>query len=229
MDWIRFSRGSRLDPIAGGLPDAIVVLLHDLGDSTETMLSAAARWATAVPTTAFVAFDCIEQLDPPLLGRQRHTMLDLDAGAEPVALDRLAGCLAPLIAEQQRSWGLDASRLVLVGFREGGTAALDLVLRYGWSCAGVLAFSPRLTQPLPRIIAIGAKIRLIGSVETRHVSHAELRGAVASLAARGVDARGVVLNGSALSEEVIRYGGAYLVELIATAQRLLDREALNEQ
>ena len=213
MGWIRFSRGHRLDPIAGGPPKAIAVLLHDFDGSAETMLAVAGRWATTVPTTAFVAFDSIRRLDPPACGRRWHTMLDLDAGAEPVVLDRIVRHLEPLLAE------LDSSRLVLVGFRQGGTVALHLVLRHGWSCAGVLAYSPRLTRTLPRMIRVDAKIRLIESVESRHVGHADLRDAVAALAARGVDARGVLLAGSTLSDEAVRHGGAYLVELIATAQR----------
>jgi hypothetical protein len=42
---------------------------------------------------------------------------------------------------------------------------------------------------------------------------------VAQLTTRGIDARGILLGGSALSDEAIRHGGAYLVELVATAQR----------
>ncbi len=213
MDWIRFSRGHRLDPIAGGSPDAIAVLLHDLDQSPATLLAVGARWAATVPTTAFVAVDGLEQFDPPTGARSWHALFDLDPGAAPLALDRIARHLEPLLAQ------LDASRLVLVGFREGGTVALHLVLRHGWRCAGVLAFSPRLTRPLPRIIRADAKIRLIETAEGRHVGDAELRDAVSSLAARGVDARGVLLPGSTLSDQAIRHGGAYLVELIATAQR----------
>ena len=36
---------------------------------------------------------------------------------------------------------------------------------------------------------------------------------------RGIDTRGVLLMGSALSDETVRHGGAYLVELVASAQR----------
>jgi phospholipase/carboxylesterase len=136
-----------------------------------------------------------------------------------VVLDRVAQHLEPLITEQQRAWQLDADRLVLVGFRQGGTVALHLVLRHARPCAGILAFSPKLMQPLPQTIRIDAKIRLIESLDTRHVSYADLRNAVSSLTGRGIDARGVLLAGSELSEEAIRYGGAYLAELIATAQR----------
>jgi predicted esterase len=213
MGWMKMSRGHWLDPIAGGPPEAVAVLLHDHEQSTDALLAVAERWAVTVPTTSFVVLDNLEQIDPPpCVGRWR-AMLDLESGAEPLVLDRVARHLEPLLAP------LDADRLVLVGFHHGGTVALHLALRHGWSCAGVLAFSPRLARPLPRTMRIDAKIRLVESVENRHVGHADLRDAVASLAARGVDVRGVLLAGTILSDEGIRHGGAYLAELIATAQR----------
>jgi len=223
MGWIRFSHGHRLDPIAGGSPETIVVMVHDLGQSTETLLAVAERWAASVPTTSFFLFDSIEQIDPPSCGDRWRAMLDLETGAEPLVVDRVVRHLEPLLAP------LDANRLVLVGFRHGATVALHLVLRHGWSCAGVLAISPRLTQPLPRSIRIDVKVRLIESAESRQVGHADLRDAVSSLAARGVDARGVLLAGSILSDEGVRHGGAYLGELIAIAQHadrfhVLDQE-----
>jgi hypothetical protein len=191
MDWKRFAQGQRLDPTAGGEPEAVVVLLPDIGQSVAPLLAIAARWAATVPTTAFVAFDGIDRLDPQACRREWRSML---------------------------SWRFDAGRLVLVGYRHGATVALHLALRRGWRCAGVLAFSPRLIQPLPRVISIDAKIRLIES-EQGQVGHADLRDAVLSLVARGVDARGILLPAPPLSDEAVRHGGAYLMELIATAQR----------
>jgi predicted esterase len=125
----------------------------------------------------------------------------------------------PLLEQQLRACRLDASRLVLAGFGYGGTLALHMLRRKAWRCAGVLAFAARMTRPLPRILRIDRKVRLIECVEDPEVSHGSLRDAVALLAARGIDARGVMLVGSVLSEEAIRHGGAYLVELVATAQR----------
>jgi len=106
----------------------------------------------------------------------------------------------------------------LVGIGYGGTLALRLLLR-GWSCAGVLTFSGRLARPLPRILRIDCKVRLIDCVTDVQADPGSLRDDVASLTVRGIDARGVLLSSSPLSDEAIRHGGAYLVELVATAQR----------
>src|SRR5260370_26555967 len=113
MTWTRFSHGLRLDPIAGGAPEALVVLLQDLGAGAATLTLVAARWAAAVPTTAFIALDRIAQRDPP----PTHT-----------TLDRASRHLAPLLEHQLRARRLDAGRLVLVGFGHGGTLALHMVL-----------------------------------------------------------------------------------------------------
>jgi phospholipase/carboxylesterase len=221
MTWTQFSHGLRLDPVAGGSPEALVVLLHDLGAGAATMTVAAARWATAVPTTAFIALDHIAQRDPPTSGLPPHR----DAGVAPIVLDRASRHLEPLLEHQLRSRRLDASRLVLVGFGYGGTLALHMVLHHGRACAGVLAFAAKLVRPLPRILRVDHKVRLIACAGDSDAGHGSLRDVVASLTARGIDTRGVLLAGSVLSDAAIRHGGAYLVELVATAQRHRARNA----
>jgi phospholipase/carboxylesterase len=208
MAWKQLSRGFRFDPIARGSPEALVVLLHDLGSGAAKLTSLAARWAAAVPTTAFIALDGTEQLDPSSCD-----------SVEPARLDRAVRHLEPLITQQLRDNGLELPRLVLVGFGYGGTLALHMLLRRGWDCAGVLAFGARLKRPLPRVLRITGKVRLIDCVDDRNISHTRLRDSVALLIARGIDVRGVLLVGSVMSDETIRHGGAYLVELVGTAQR----------
>lgn len=217
MTWMQF--GLRRDRTARRAPEALVALLHDRGTSAATLTPVAARWAETVPTTAFIALDGIEELDAPSGSLPPDTRLDLDARSEPKVLDRAARHLEALLDHQVRSRRLDATRLVLVGFGYGGTLALHLLLRRGWNCAGVLAFAAQLMLPLPRILRIDCKVRLIDCAAGGQIGHSNLRDIVALLTARGIDTRGVLLSGSALSDEAIRHGAAYLVELVATAQR----------
>jgi hypothetical protein len=44
MSWTRFSHGLRLDPIAKGSPEALVVLLPDLGAAAASLMRAGAAW-----------------------------------------------------------------------------------------------------------------------------------------------------------------------------------------
>jgi predicted esterase len=221
VSWTPFFHGLRLDPIGKGSPAALVALLSDLDAPAATLAPIAARWAASVPTTAFVALEAIEPLasssDSPA-----PRMPDRIGGAEPenpVTLDRAARRVARLLEQQLRAYRLDASRLVLVGFGYGGTLALHLVLRHGWRCAGVLAFAAKLARPLPRLVSVRHKVRLIGRLGDDDDGPGSLREIVAPLSAYGIDARGVLLAGSALSDEAVRHGGAYLVELVATAQQ----------
>jgi len=204
MSGEQVSHGLRLDPIAEGSAEALVVLLQDAGGSAAALMPVATRWAPTVPAAAFVA------LDVPT-----PDVTTLDAAA----LDRAARRLAPQLEQQLHVYRLEASQLVLVGFGQGGTIALHLLLHGAWRCAGALAFSARLLRPLPRLIGLDGKVRLIESARNSDMSHVNLRDTVMSLVSRGVDARGVVLAADMLADEAIRHGGAYLVELVATAQR----------
>src|SRR5258707_3025941 len=112
MSWKRFSHGFRLDPIAKGSPEALVVLLHDLGPSAATLTPVAARWAPTVPTTAFVTLDGVEQLDLPSRGLPPQTIVDLNGGPDSAVLDRMARRLEALFDQQLRTFRLDASRQV---------------------------------------------------------------------------------------------------------------------
>lgn len=210
MTWTQLSHGLQLDPIAGGSPEALVVLLHDYGASPSGLTPVAARWATSVPTTAFIALDGTQQLRP--------YPLEHDASAAAL-LDRATRLLAPLLEQQLRSRRLEADRLVLVGFGLGGTLALHMVLHGAQSSAGVLAFAAQMLRPLPRSLRVDHKVRLIVCGGDGDAGHGGLRDVVASLTARGIDTRGVMLAGSVLSDAAVRHGGAYLVELVATAQR----------
>jgi hypothetical protein len=102
--------------------------------------------------------------------------------------------------------------------------ALHMLLRQGWSGSGVLAFG----RPPSRIKRVDHKIRLIECAQDGDIDYSSLRDFVAMLSAVGIDARGFSLSGSALSYEAIRHGGAYLVELVATAQRS-DRFRINRE
>jgi predicted esterase len=212
MAWSQFSNGFRLDPIVKGSPQALVALLHDRGASATSLKPVAMRWAMAVPTTAFIALDGIEQLEPDSL-RFPNPVLN----TELALIESATRSLEPVLADQLRSFRLNADRLVFAGFGYGGTLALHSSLHQGWRCGGVLAFAAKLIRPLPRIVSVAHKVRLIGCAGSE--GHNSLRDDVTLLTARGIDTRGVVLGGSALSEEAIRHGGAYLVELVATAQR----------
>jgi hypothetical protein len=199
MLWAKFSHGFRLDPIAKTPPEALVVLVSDIEMSAEVLTSLAERWATTIPTTAFIVLETA--------GQSRVS-----------SLDRMTQQLDSLLKQQLRTYGLDASRLVLVGFGYGGTVALHLLLHKGCCCAGIITFASDLALPLPKHFSMNCKLRLI-CMEDHKGMRNTLSKAVEFLSKQGVDARIALLNSPLLSDESIRHGGSYLVELVATAHR----------
>ncbi len=117
MGWVQFTDGFRLDPVAKRSPEALVVLLHNVGASAATLAPIAPRSAPAVPATAFMAPEGLEALDAPFCD-------SLDVAAESTVLDCTTRRLELLFEQQLRLYRLDTSRVVLVGFGNGGTLAL---------------------------------------------------------------------------------------------------------
>lgn len=221
MSWMQYSRGIRLDPVGTKSPEALVVLLHDVGSSAAFLAARLARWATMVPSTAFVALDGAERpvaVPAATADGPGHEASAVAAGSELAGLDLAAPQLAALLGEQLRSCRLDASGLVLAGFGYGGTLALHLALRHGWGCAGVLAYGAKVIRPLPRTLRVPTKVRLIECIGDSDIGYSNVRDTVELLTERGIDTRGVLLAGSVFAEAAIRHGGAYLGELVATAQ-----------
>jgi phospholipase/carboxylesterase len=124
MPLMQFSHGFRLDPIAKGSPQALVVLLHELGTSAAMLTPLAARWAATVPTTAFIALDGIEPVDTPSFELHQHTMADPDGRTEVRAVDRMARRLQPSLEHIWSNWSLRHSAAI-VSTSSGRTAVLD--------------------------------------------------------------------------------------------------------
>jgi len=213
MSWISLTRLKGRDRIAKRPPESLVVLLHDPDASVAWVTSMAARWSVTVPNTTFIALDGLEQLSAS------SGDATPEANDAPGSLNIAAQRLETLLDRQLHSHRIDRARLVLVGFGYGGTIALHLLLRRSWTCAGILAIAAHLARPLPRVLRIDCKVRLIDCAVQGQIHHGRLRDDVALLNARGIDARGVVLSAAPLADETVRHGGAYLVELVATAQR----------
>ena len=169
MDWTRFGCGFRLDGKAQGLPEALVIILHDFPAVTD-LAAIAARWAAAVPTTSFILLDGIEQLSLLPYGLADADR-DFGPGAGSAGLGRAALLLEKVFDRQLSAHGFDARRVVLVGLGYGGEVALRMALNHSWGCAGVLAFATKLTLPLPRLMRIDPwKVGYLAAASS-HMAH----------------------------------------------------------
>ena len=209
MSGTQYSQDMIVGPAAEGAPEVLAVLLHDRGVSRQTARSVAARWAAAVPTTAFLIPACSDE--------DGH-------GTAPDAalLDAEARRLMPLIVRYLRAYRLDPSRLVLIGCGLGGTLALHLGLRRGLAEAGLLAFAATLTDALWPAGRTTGKVRIIACAEAQEAARTRLGAFMDELIGRSVDVRGVAFDRATERKAMLRLGGAYLAELVATAHRSAD-------
>ena len=134
-----------LEPV-GGAADAAVIWMHGLGADghdfvpmiPELRLPAAARvrfvfpHASVRPVTINGGYEMrawydIRELTPA--GRD-------DEAGFAAARERIEGCIA-----RERAAGVDAHRIVLAGFSQGGAVALHVGLRHAEALAGIIALS----------------------------------------------------------------------------------------
>jgi hypothetical protein len=209
MNWTENAQDLLIGPAAGGVPEVLAVLLHDRVVARQTARGVAARWAAGVPSTAFLIPACCDY------GEFR-------AVPDAAVLDAEARRLMPLIVQYLYAYHLDARRLVLIGCGLGGTLALYLGLRRGLAQAGLLAFAAGLTDALCPTGRTTGKVRIIACADTREPALSRLGPFMDQLNRRGINVRGVAMDRRSERQAMLRLGGAYLAELVATAHHDAD-------
>ncbi|MCT4333757.1 dienelactone hydrolase family protein [Paracoccus sp. YLB-12] len=127
--------------------DAVVVFLHGYGADGADLLGLADPLAPHLPGTAFHAPDAPERSINNPMGYQWFPIPWLDGSSEADAkaamhrsVTALNGFLDKVLADE----GLDASRMVVIGFSQGTMMALHVLPRRTDAVAGIVGFSGRL-------------------------------------------------------------------------------------
>jgi len=136
-----FLDGPRMPPARGGKADALVILLHGYGSNGADLVSLAPYWAKALPGAAFVSPNAIEPVPQAPGGYQWFPVSNLDPHLMEQGAKNAAQSVDRFIDRELEKYGLDESRLVLVGFSQGTMMALYTGLRRAKPIAGILGFS----------------------------------------------------------------------------------------
>lgn len=136
-----FIDGPRLPPARGGKPDSLVILLHGYGSNGADLISLAPYWAKALPGTAFVSPNAIEPVPQAPGGFQWFPIVDLDPRSMEQGARHAAQSVDRFIDRELEKYGLDESRLALVGFSQGTMMSLYVGLRRERQVAAILGFS----------------------------------------------------------------------------------------
>ena len=135
--------GASLQPLSGGPPKQIVLLLHGYGSNGADLIGLAPHWRPMLPDALFLAPNA-----PQSLGFGGYQWWPLQAFT-PQALAAGATTAAPAIVafidRKLDQYGLTDADLALVGFSQGTMMALHVGLRRQSKVAAIVGYSGMLT------------------------------------------------------------------------------------
>ncbi len=127
-------------PPLSGSADSLCVMIHGYGADGSDMIGVAAEMSTFLPNTHFMAPNGPEPC-PTAPGYYQWYAI----GGGRQGADLGAAAIAPLINRyadiQLERLGLDDSRLIMLGFSQGGGVMIEAALRRSHCCAALLCFT----------------------------------------------------------------------------------------
>lgn len=128
----------------GGTVERLVILLHGYGADGNDLIGLAGVWAPLLPDTLFAAPNAPSPCAENPMGFQWFPIGRLDPEIMIEGARNAAPILDAYIDKQLDKYGLDESRLALVGFSQGTIMALHVGLRRNKPVAGIVGYSGAL-------------------------------------------------------------------------------------
>ncbi len=169
----------------------LVVLLHGYGADGNDLIALAQQWQALLPDAAFVSPHAPERCAQAPSGRQWFPLTMRDLEERWVGVEKARPVLDTFLDAECARYGLDDSKVALVGFSQGTMLALHVGLRRAKAPAAILGFSGALVgpehlegvraaapsrKPPPILLVHGSEDDLI-SAESLFLSAADLAGA----------------------------------------------------
>lgn len=180
---------------------SVVVFLHGYGADGADLLGLAAPLAPHLPNTAFYSPDAPERCVNNPMGYQWFPIPWLDGSSAEQArqsMDQSIEDINAFLDTVLAAEGLEADRMVLVGFSQGTMMSLHVAPRRDQAVAGVVGFSGRLLQP--EALAAEAKVHppvlLLHGDEDQMVPFADMALAEKALREAGFDVATHVMHGT---------------------------------
>ncbi|WP_213993109.1 prolyl oligopeptidase family serine peptidase [Sodalis sp. dw_96] len=195
------------------MKQSLVIFLHGVGSNGDDLAPLGDVWRQSLPETRFAAPNAPMPFDMGP-GYQWFSVngVTQDNRAQRIAAARAAfdQQVARLMAEQ--GMADHPERVVLAGFSQGSIMALDAVASGRWPFAGVVAFSGRLSSPMPLIPAVGTPVLLIHGADDQVIPSWETERAGVTLQELGVTATTVILPhlGHGISGEGVALAGRFI-------------------
>lgn len=199
------------------MTDGLVILLHGVGSSGDDLAGLGAHWAQTLPGMRFASPDAPHHFEHGA-GWQWFSLAGVTPENRPArvaaAREAFDATIAAILEQHQMQDRLD--RVVLVGFSQGSIMALDALVSGRWPVGGIVAFSGRLSSPLPHTPPLTTPVLLIHGSADGVIPQEECEAAVDKLSALGVQVSsqfepGV---GHTISAQGARRAGEYIAEVL---------------
>jgi len=144
MDEVADISGPVAHPAAGGAPQQLVIFCHGVGADGQDLIGLAPYFSKVLPNAMFVSPDAPHPYDMAPMGRQWFSLEGVTDEMRLAGVQAAAPILNAFIDQQLELYGLDESKLALVGFSQGTMMALHVALRRDKEMAGVIGYSGAL-------------------------------------------------------------------------------------
>ncbi len=212
--------GPRMPPARGGKPDALVVLLHGYGSNGADLISLAPYWAKALPGAQFVSPNALEPVPGVPGGFQWFGLSNLDPRLMEQGARLAAPSLDRFLDRELERYGLDASRLALVGFSQGTMMALHVGLRRKALPAAVLGYSGVIVgaRKLKEEVPAAPPILLVHGDQDQTIPITAMFDSAEALAASGFGAQWHISYGlpHSIGPDGLELGGQFLLTYLKT-------------
>ncbi len=178
--------GSSLQPLSGGPPKQIVLLLHGYGSNGADLISLAPHWQRTLPNALFLAPNAPQRMNS---GYQWWPLSTFTPQALATGAAAAAPAIDAFIDRKLAQYGLSDADLALVGFSQGTMMALHVGLRRATKVAGILGYSGALTgaADLPNQIITKPPVLLVHGSADPVVPVSALHAAEHALRRLGLD------------------------------------------
>ena len=210
--------GSSLQPLSGGSPKHIVLLLHGYGSSGADLITLAPHWQRDLPDALFLAPNAPQRLSNLSSGYQWWPL----SAFTPQALASGAASAAPaietFIERKLHQYELTETNLAIIGFSQGTMMALHVGLRRPHRVAAIVGYSGMLTggHELSHLPIAKPPVLLVHGSADPVVPVAALHAAKTELEHLGIDVTTHISPGVGHSVDPVglRMGGKFVVRAL---------------